>query len=356
MRRVALIVGGGISREIAAPVLEVIAAAGARIEWDRVDVPTLEPGDLDAHLDPAVAAVERCGTGLKTRLSVASPSAEFARDGGAHHQRHDDSAPEDDDAPGPQNPNVLLRRRLGLFAGVIPIRPLAGIPTRFPGIDLLVIREITEDIYKGIEHEIVPGVVESLKVVTRDACERIARFAYATLRAEGRRHLAFVHKANIMKMSDGLFLATVRRIAKENPEVGYRELIVDAACMQLVLDPYPFDVLLMGNHYGDILSNLGSGLAGGISGAHAINVGDRYRVYEAIHGEAPHLEGTGRANPLPLLSPAIALLRHLGEAEAADRIAVAVTRVLEERRVVTPDLGGTATTKEMAAAIIGAIA
>ena len=183
---------------------------------------------------------------------------------------------------------MLLRRRLGLFAGVVPIRPLAGIPTRFPGIDLLLIREITEDIYKGIEHEIVPGVVESLKVVTRDACERIARFAFATLRAEGRKHLAFVHKANIMKMSDGLFLATVRRIAKENPDVGYRELIVDAACMQLVLDPYPFDVLLMGNHYGDILTSLGSGLAGGISGAHAINIGDRYRVYEAIHGDAPH--------------------------------------------------------------------
>jgi isocitrate dehydrogenase (NAD+) len=337
-------------------VLDVVAAAGARIEWDRVDVPTLDAGDMDAHLDQAVAAVERCGVGLKTRLSVSSRSTSFAGD---HHRRpfggDGSSAPGEDDAPGPQNPNVLLRRRLGLFAGVIPIRPLAGIPTRFPGIDLLIVREMTEDIYKGIEHEIVPGVVESLKVVTRDACERITRFAYATLRAEGRRQLAFVHKANIMKMSDGLFLATVRRIAKENSDVGYRELIVDAACMQLVLDPYPFDVLLMGNHYGDILSNLGSGLAGGISGAHAINIGDRCRVYEAIHGEAPHLEGTGRANPLPLLSPAIALLRHLGEAVAADRIAAAVTRVLEERRTVTPDLGGTATTQEMAAAIIGAM-
>jgi isocitrate dehydrogenase (NAD+) len=354
MKRVALIVGGGISREIATPVLEVIAAAGARIEWDRVDVPTLDPGDLEAHLESAAAAIERCGTGLKTRLSVASPSTAFAREGESNHERHADWA-EDHDAPGPQNPNVLLRRRLGLFAGVIPIRPLAGIPTRFPGIDLLVIREITEDIYKGIEHEIVPGVVESLKVVTRDACERITRFAYATLRAEGRKHLAFVHKANIMKMSDGLFLATVRRVAKENPDIGYRELIVDAACMQLVLDPSPFDVLLMGNHYGDILSNLGSGLAGGISGAHAINVGDRYRVHEAIHGEAPHLEGTGRANPLPLLSPGIALLRHLGEAEAAERIAAAVTQVLQEHIAVTPDLGGRASTREMAAAIIAAM-
>ena len=198
-------------------------------------------------------------------------------------------------------------------------------------------------------------MVESLKVVTRDACERIARFAFATLRAEGRKHLAFVHKANIMKMSDGLFLATVRRIAKENPDVGYRELIVDAACMQLVLDPYPFDVLLMGNHYGDILTNLGSGLPGGISGAHAINIGDRHRVYEAIHGDAPHLVGTGRANPLPLLSPAIALMRHVGENTAAERIAAAMTRVLEERRAVTADLGGSATTSEMAAAIVAAM-
>jgi isocitrate dehydrogenase (NAD+) len=158
-----------------------------------------------------------------------------------------------------------------------------------------------------------------------------------------------------MKMSDGLFLAVVRRIAREHPDVGYRELIVDAACMQLVLDPYPFDVLLMGNHYGDILANLGSGLAGGISGAHAINIGDRHRVYEAIHGEAPHLEGTGRANPLPLLSPAVALLRHIGETAAAERIAAAVTRVLEERRALTPDLGGDAGTGEMIAAVIAAM-
>jgi isocitrate dehydrogenase (NAD+) len=344
VKRVALIVGEGISREIVPPVLDVVAASGARVEWDRVDVPTLHAGGMDHHLDQAVAAVERCGVGLKTRLSVPPPETAIAHGDG--------TSGESDDAPGPQNPNVLLRRRLGLFAGVFPIRPLAGIHTRFPGIDLLLIREITEDIYKGIEHEIVPGVVESLKVVTREACERITRFAYATLRAEGRRHLTFVHKANIMKMSDGLFLTTVRGVAAENPEVGYREMIVDAACMQLVLDPYPFDVLLMGNHYGDILSNLGSGLAGGISGAHSINIGERYRVYEAVHGDAPHLEGTGRANPLPLLSPAIALLRHLGETTAAERIAASVQRVLEGGTVSTPDLGGSASTREMADAII----
>ena len=346
MKRVALIVGGGISREIVPPVLAIVAAAGARIEWDRVDVPTLEAGTMDANLAAAVAAVERCGVGLKTRLTAPPPERAFAAA---------DLSVDGDDAPGPMNPNVLLRRRLGLYAGVIPIRPLPGIPTRFPGVDLLLLREITEDIYKGIEHEIVPGVVESLKVVTREACERITRFAYATLRERGRRHLTFVHKANIMKMSDGLFLATVRRVAADNPDIGYREMIVDAACMQLVLDPYPFDVLLMGNHYGDIVSNLGSGLAGGISGAHAINIGEHYRVYEAVHGEAPHLEGTGRANPLPLLSPAIALLRDVGESAAAERIAAAVARVLVSGEVLTPDLGGRARTDEMAEAIVASM-
>jgi isocitrate dehydrogenase (NAD+) len=165
-----------------------------------------------------------------------------------------------------------------------------------------------------------------------------------------------MHKANIMKMSDGLFLETVRRVAEDHPDIGYQERIVDAACMQLVLDPYQFDVILTGNHYGDILSNIGSGLAGGISGAHSLNIGDTFRVYEAVHGAAPHLVGTGRANPLPLLSPAIALLEHLGEREAASRIRQAVAMVLTEGRTTTPDLGGEATASEMADAIVDAFA
>ena len=338
MTRVALLVGGGISNEIVAPVLDIIAAAGARIEWDRVDVVPTNEADLDSLLDEAVAAVERCKVGLKTRF--------FAPQ---------DRERREEDAPGTRNPNIRLRRRLDLYAGALPIRPLPGIQTRFEGVDLLLIRENTEDIYKGIEHEIVPGVVESLKVVTREACERITRFAFGATRTLGREHLTFIHKANIMKMSDGLFLDTVREIAAENPDIPLREMIVDAACMQLVLNPYQFDVLLTGNLYGDLLGNLGSGLAGGISSALAINIGEEFRVYEAVHGDAAHLEGTGTANPLPLLSPALELLRHLGEEAAAERILAATTQVLRAGENVTEDLGGQASTAAMADAIVAAI-
>ena len=340
MTRVALIVGGGIAGEIVPPVLEIVARAGAEIDWQRVDLPLVDDSDLEQSLEEAVAAVSDCRVGLKTRLFTPSPNLESAHD---------------EDAPGTRNPNVLLRRRLGLYAGVLPIRPLAGAKTRYPGVDLVLIRENTEDIYTGIEHEIVPGVVESLKVVTREACERITRFAFEAIRILDRKHLTFVHKANIMKMSDGLFLTVAREIAAENPDIGFREMIVDAACMQLILDPYQFDVLLTGNLYGDLLSNLGSGLAGGISGAHSINIGDEYRVFEAVHGDAPHLTGKGLANPLPLLSPAIALLQHLGEGAAADRITAAVGRVLTAGVTLSADLGGSSSTREMTAALIDAL-
>jgi isocitrate dehydrogenase (NAD+) len=335
--RVALLVGGSVGSEIVPPVLDVLAAAGARIEWERVDVAAASAQSSDSHLDDAVAAAERCGLALKTRFIPPPIEGDTS------------------DAPGPRNPNVLLRTRLGLFAGIRPVKPLPGLPTRYPGLDLILVRENTEDIYKGIEHEIVPGVVESLKVVTRTACERIARFAFEVARTERRKHLTFVHKGNIMKMSDGLFLRTVRAVAEQHAEIGYREMIVDAACMQLVLQPEQFDVILSGNLYGDILSNLGSGLAGGISGAHSINVGDRYRVFEAIHGDAPHLVGTGKANPLPFLSPALALLRHLGQDDTAARIHAAIGRVLTARNHLTPDLGGTATARQMANAITAAL-
>ena len=334
MTRVALIVGDGVSADIVPLVLRIVKATGARIQWQRVDVPTPADHTSGEPLEAAVAAIRECGTGLKTRLHGLPRGEGQAR------------------APRPGNPNVLLRQRLGLYAGVRPIKALAGIQTRYPELDLILIRENTEDIYKGIEHEIVDGVVESLKVVTRDACRRIARFAFDSVATLGRRHVTFIHKANIMKMSDGLFLQTVREIACERPEVGFREMIVDAACMQLVLDPYQFDVLLTGNLYGDILSNLGSGLAGGISGAHSINIGDEYRVYESIHGDARHLEGTGLANPLPVLTPAVALLRHLGDEERATAIEASVTRILREGGPRTPDLGGSSSTEEMTEAIV----
>ena len=218
------------------------------------------------------------------------------------------------------------------------------------------IRENSEDIYKGIEHEIVPGVVQSLKVVTREACDRIARYAFRISREYGREKVTFIHKGNIMKRSDGLFMETVRLVAEANPDIEYKEMIVDAACMQMVLWPKQFDVVLTGNLYGDILSSLGTGLAGGISVGHSIGIGDAgLRVFEAIHGDAPHLVGTRTANPLPVLTPAMELLRHIGQSEIADRLYQAASTVLTEGKALTPDLGGTASTGDLCKAIVAAL-
>lgn len=338
MSAVTLVVGGSVAPELVPPVLELLEAAGAEVDWRRVDLPESAfagPGD---PLEAAIAAIRETGLALKTKLLGAEGSDRATGLAGVRG-----------------NPNVQLRQRLGLFAGVRPIRPLRGLPTRYPELDLILVRENTEDIYKGIEHVIVPGVVQSLKVVTRAACERIARFTFDLVERLDRKAVTFIHKGNIMKQSDGLFMRTVKEVAARHPNITYREMIVDAACMQLVLDPEQFDVLLMGNLYGDILSNLGTGLAGGISGAFGVNVGDDCRVYEAIHGEARHLEGSGRANPLPVISPAMELLRHLGQSQVADRLLAAVENVLTDGETVTPDLGGSATAVEMCGAIAAAL-
>lgn len=333
MREIALIVGAGINQEITPHVLRVIEAAGVSIAWNRVDVTSPDYPTAMAELEAAATAAEQSGLALKTRLLTPA------------------GGPPDSS----NNLNVALRKRLGLFAGVRAIRSLGGVSTRFPDLDLLIIRENSEDIYKGIEHEIVPGVVESIKVVTREACERIARFAFETALYLEREQLAFIHKANIMKQSDGLFLDVVKEVAEEYPSIPLRTVIVDAACMQLVLDPYQFDVLLMGNLYGDILSSLCNGITGGISSSLGIDIGDDVRIYEAIHGDAPHLDGTGRANPLPLLTPVVDLLHYLDEGAAAERIGAAIETVTLAGATVTGDLGGTATTAEMTDAIIAAL-
>ncbi|HVS65683.1 MAG TPA: isocitrate/isopropylmalate family dehydrogenase [Thermoanaerobaculia bacterium] len=336
---VALIVGGGVGAELVPFVLELLAAVAAPFEWRRVDVPAAGPDSGEHLLDEAVSAIEACGLALKTKLV------------GAGVERHPDRLQKRWSNPRIGNPNVQLRLRLDLFAGVRPIRSLAGLPTRYPDLDLLLVRENTEDIYKGIEHVIVDGVVQSLKVVTRDACERISRFAFELATEHRRRRLTYVHKGNIMKLSDGLFLETVRGVAEGFPDIELREMIVDAACMQMVLDPYQFDVMLTGNLYGDVLSSLGSGLAGGISNAYSVNVGAHCRVFEAIHGDAPELAGRGIANPLPVLSPALALLRHVGRHDLSQRLLDAVSGVLSEGRSLTPDLGGDADTETMCRAI-----
>ncbi|MBT8193203.1 MAG: NAD-dependent isocitrate dehydrogenase [Acidimicrobiia bacterium] len=330
---IALIVGGGINQEITPEVLRVIDTAGVTIAWNRVDVDAHDYAAAIAQLQTAATAVRKSGLALKTRLLT----------------------PPGGPTDASNNLNVVLRRELGLFAGVRAVRSLPGVSIRFPDLDLLIIRENSEDIYKGIEHEIVPGVIESIKVVTRAASERIARFAFETALYLEREHLTFVHKANIMKQSDGLFLGVVREVAEEYPQIPLRTVIVDAACMQLVLDPYQFDVLLMGNLYGDVLSSLCNGITGGISSSLGIDIGDEVRIYEAVHGDAAELVGKGVANPLPLLTPAVDLLHYIEESKAAKQIAAAIEAVTVAGEVVTADLGGTASTAEMTDAIIEAL-
>jgi isocitrate dehydrogenase (NAD+) len=329
--RVTLIQGGGIGFDQVPAVQRILQAARVDIEWEEhlAGLAAQERGG-PALPEDLLRSIRTTGLALKTKLL--SPPG-----------------------PPPGNPNVLLRHELGLYATVRPLKNLRGLPAHFQGVDFLVIRELTEDLYAAIEHEIIPGVVQSIKVVTEAACLRFFRFAFAWARAAGRRTVHCVHKANILKLADGLFLETFRRTAREFPEFQTRELIVDNCCMQLLLRPQQFDVLVMGNLYGDLVSDLGAGIVGGISATAGINIGDGVRVYECFHGGTREAVGIDRANPLPLLLPAIDLLEAVGQAEPARRILSAVENVLTEGRVRTPDLGGRATTTEMADAIIAAL-
>ena len=242
--------------------------------------------------------------------------------------------------------NVGLRKALDLFANLRPVWNIAGVPSRYTGVDLVIVRENTEDLYAGLEHEVVPGVVESLKIITAEASTRIARFAFEHARRHGRRRVTAVHKANIMKLGDGLFLRSVREVAAQYPDITADDRIVDNACMQLVVNPTQFDVLLLPNLYGDIVSDLCAGLVGGLGVVPGANLGTEIGVFEAVHGSAPDIAGKGVANPTALLLSALLMLRHIGEGAIADRISRALGLVLGDDQIRTRDLGGTATTAE----------
>jgi isocitrate dehydrogenase (NAD+) len=329
--RVTLIQGGGSGFDQAIAVQRILQAAGVAIDWDehQAGLPSLERGGADLP-EAMLHSVRQNGLALKTKLL--SPAG-----------------------PPSGNPNVRFRRALGLFATVRPLKNLRGLPARYQGVDFLVVRELTEDLYTAIEHEIVPGVVQSIKVVTAMACRRFFRFALEWARTAGRKVVHCVHKANILKQADGLFLEVFRETVREFPELQPREIIVDNCCMQMVLKPQQFDVLVMGNLYGDLVSDLGAGIVGGISATAGINVGDGVRVYESFHGGTREEIGIDRANPLPLLLPAIDLLEGVGQPEPARRILAAVENVLTAGRVRTKDLGGDATTTQMADAILAAL-
>jgi isocitrate dehydrogenase (NAD+) len=337
--RVTLVQGGGAGFDQVPAVKAVLQAAGCAIDWDEYVAgwASMEQGG-PALPQAMLQSIRANGLALKTKLL---PPPGLAAGGVPHREE--------------VNFNVGLRRELGLFASVRPLKNLAGLPARFGGVDMLVIRELTEDLYAAIEHEIVPGVVQSIKVVTEAASRRFFRFAFEYARAAGRRSIACVHKANILKLADGLFLEAFRQTARDFPQLQTREVIVDNCCMQMVSRPQQFDVLAMGNLYGDLVSDLGAGVVGGVSATAGINVGDGVRVYECFHGGDRDTIPEDHANPLPLLLPAIDLLDAEGQKEAARRILAAVERVLTARAALTADLGGTATTSQMAAAIIAEI-
>jgi isocitrate dehydrogenase (NAD+) len=248
--------------------------------------------------------------------------------------------------------NVELRKTFDLYANLRPIKNLPGVRARYQDIDLIVVRENTEGLYSGIEHEVVPGVVESLKIITKRASTKIARFAFDYAKRNGRKKVTAVHKANIMKLSDGLFLDCARKMAPRYKTIGFSDVIVDNACLQLVLDPWKFDVLLLENLYGDIVSDLAAGLVGGLGVVPGANLGDRHALFETVHGSAPDISGKKIANPTAMILAAVMLLRHISETVAASRIASALEKVLMQGVVMTPDLGGSSSTDKFAEAII----
>jgi isocitrate dehydrogenase (NAD+) len=325
--RITLIPGDGIGHEVTAAVVSIIEAAGVSIDWERFIVGSEAMDRFGSPLPEAVVESIR-QTGIALKGPVATPVG-----------------------VGFESVNVRLRKTLDLYANLRPVRSLPGVPSRFGEVDLIIVRENTEGLYSGLEHEVVPGVVESIKVMTERACTRISVFALEFARKNARRKVTAVHKANIMKKSDGLFLDCFRRVGQNYPDIDRDEKIVDNTCMQLVINPQQFDILLMENLYGDIVSDLAAGLVGGLGVVPSGNIGDKAALFEAVHGSAPDIAGKNLANPTALLMSGIMMLRHLDEREAAERIEKALLHVLQERKTVTRDLGGTANTTEFAAAV-----
>src|SRR5437868_326907 len=325
---ITLIPGDGIGPEVSAQVVRIIEAAGVEVAW--------EPHYAGAQ------ALENFGNALPQELLASILRNKVALKGPI-------TTPV---GKGFTSVNVGLRKTLDLYANLRPVRALPNVPCRNPGLDLVVVRENTESLYSGIEHEVVPGVIESLKIITEKASTRIARFAFTYARSEKRKKITALHKANIMKMSDGLFLRCFEEVGKLYPETERQSMIIDNASMQLVMRPEQFDILLCENLYGDIVSDLCAGLIGGLGLVPGANIGEKGAVFEAVHGSAPDIAGKGIANPTALLQSASLMLTHIEERAAADRIETAMLKVFEEGKVRTRDIGGSASTNEFADAIV----
>jgi isocitrate dehydrogenase (NAD+) len=329
---VTLIAGDGIGPEVTEAAVKVVEATKVKIEWERMEAGSEVMTKYGTPVpDDVVNSIHKNRTALKG--PIATPI------GG-----------------GFASANVALRKRLNLYANVRPARTLPGVKSRYDNVDIVVIRENSEDLYSGLEHIVVPGVVESLKIITETACLRIGRYAFMYATRTGRKKVTAVHKANIMKLADGLFLECLRRTHREFPDIAYDEIIVDNACQQLVMRPEIFDVMVMENLYGDILSDLCAGLVGGLGLTPSANIGETgVALFEAVHGSAPDIAGRNLANPIAIILSAAMMLTHLDEDQAAHRIQRAVEKVLAEGKTLTGDLGGTATTTDITAAIIAAL-
>jgi isocitrate dehydrogenase (NAD+) len=326
--RITLIPGDGIGPEITEAAIRVLEKTGVDFEWEAHEAGIRAYEKTGNPLPPALLdSIRKNKVGLKGPLTTLV-------------------------GEGFQSANVTLRKELDLYANLRPVRSIEGVKSRYEDINLVIVRENTEDLYSGIEHIIMPGVTQGMKVITSYASIRIARFAFEYAKKRGRKKVTAVHKANIMKLTDGLFLESARQVAAEYPEIQFDHKIVDNLAMQLVLNPNQFEVLLLSNLYGDIISDLCAGLVGGLGLVPGANIGDEFAVFEAVHGSAPDIAGKGIANPTALLFSGVLMLRHLGENDAADRVLKAIFAVLKRGEVRTPDLGGKSSTMEYAEALV----
>jgi len=329
--KVTLIPGEGIGPEVAAATRRILEAAGVQIDWEEIAGRSDSSSDQGKTVNQAaVESVRRNRVALKGPMATAI-------------------------AGGAPSVNVALRKSLDLYANLRPVKNMPGVKSNFENVDLVLVRENTEDLYSGLEHEVVPGVVESLKIITERASTRIAKFAFEYAMRRGRKKIHAIHKANIMKLSDGLFLRSVRAVAAQFPAIEYKELIVDNACMQIVMDPQQFDMLLLPNLYGDVMSDLAAGLVGGLGVVPSANIGDDCAMFEAVHGTAPDIAGKGFANPTALLMSSVLMLDHLDERTTGELIQKALESVYRQAKHTTRDVGGKAGTEEFANAVISAL-
>jgi isocitrate dehydrogenase (NAD+) len=329
--KVTLIPGDGIGPEVTGAAVRILEASGVKFDWEIFQAGAEAYEKYHEYIPKElIESVERTHVALKG--PVTTPI------GG-----------------GFSSINVALRKKFELYANFRPIQNLPHIPTRYPDVDLIIVRENTESLYSGLEHEVVPGVVESLKIITEKASTRIARFAFEYARKNQRKKVHAIHKANIMKLSDGLFLRCARSVSKDYPEITYGEHIVDNTCMQLVMNPYQYDILVMENLYGDIISDLCAAFVGGLGFVPGANIGDHCAIFEAVHGSAPDIAGKNIANPTAVIRSAQLMLRHLGEHEAESKVRAALETVYRHREKLTRDVGGAAGTSEFADFVIEAM-